>query len=297
MSKRKTNPHGSSPVPPTTVNVISPVSRFDRFKACLDSSTTIILFLTLLLTYWQFKVAMRKEDEATTALQLAQDAQTISRNGLKLVESAKAQLEDLETRQNQSAALIEIAYLTVQAENGDRAAFERLVKHAEDERTTDDPFIITVAEKNISRILKAFSGDTSTDPWIEREIGLPPLFGPGEVEKNLDNPRFAGRAWAVHSVETLRLYNMIPRLIEIGFTDPDLHVVHIACNTLNNMLAPYGLNRRLSVYDFVISSDRTKEELQRLWESRKDALLAIKPKYWKKVDGDNGLGLMQLTDP
>ncbi len=240
---------------------------------------------------------MRKEDEASTALSLAQEAQTISRNGQELVESAKAQLEDLEIRHNQNTKLIEIAYLTVKAENGDRAAFERLVEHAEDERTTNDPFIITVADKNISRILKVFSGDTSSDPWIEQEIGLPPLFGPGEVESNLDNPRFAGRAWAVHAVETLRLNNMIPRLFEIGFTDPDLHVVHIVCNTLNNMLTPVGLNRRLSVYDFVISPDRTKEELQSLWESKKEALLAVKPKYWKKVDGDGGMSFMQLTDP
>lgn len=297
MSKRKNNQPGKSPLPPTTINVITPVSRFDRFKACLDSLTTIILFLTLVLTFWQFKVAMKKEDEASTALRLAQEAQTISRNGLDIVESAKAQLEDLEKRHNQSAELTEIAYLTVRAENGDRAAFERLVQHSEEERTPDDPFIITVAEKNISRILKTFSGDTSTDPWIEREIGMPPLFGHGDVETNLDNPRFAGRAWAVHAVETLRLNNLIPHLIEIGFTDPDLHVVHIVCNTLNNMLTPVGLKRRLSVFDFVISPDRTREELQSFWESRKDALLAVKPKYWKKVDGDNSMGFMQLTDP
>lgn len=295
--KRSGNSVGASEGSSPPITVVLPSSRFDKFKACLDSFATLVLFLTLTLSYWQFRVALRKEDEASTALRLAQDAQKISKEGLELVALGKRDLDQLSEQQKKSSVLAEIGYLTVRAENGERTALERLHQLAKTECTNNEPFMISVAEKNISRILGVFSGEKSTDPWVDMEVHAPATLDKGSTVANLKNPRYAGRAWAVHAIGTLRYNDQIPTLIEVGLADSDLHVIQIVCNTLNKMLSPVGLTQKLTVYDFVIVPSRTKERLSDFWNAHKDVLLAQKPKYWKTVKISGGPSIRQLTDP
>lgn len=282
---------------PAHITVVNPPSRFEKFKACLDTVATLVLFLTLVLSFWQFKVALRKEDEASTALRLARDAQQLSEKGLALIDTGKADLAAVAEKQRESAALAEVSFLTVRAENGDRAALERLHQLADTEHTNKEPFMISVADKNVRRILGIFSGETITDPWVSAEMRTPPLMGPSNVVRNLANPRYAGRAFAVSAIRELKLNDQIPRLIDQGVSDPDLHVVQVVCDVLNEMLSPVGLRQQLSVYDFVVTPEKTKTELMELWNANREQLLSVKPRYWQHIVTPDGRQFEQLVDP
>jgi hypothetical protein len=213
---------------------------------------------------------------------------------LKQLANQITELEDVQTKQ---AVLTEAAYLTVRAENGDRAALERLHELAGKDMEGRGPFVFTAADKNIQRILAMYRSSSIGDPWVAMETNSPPAMEHSTAVASLSSPAHQGRAWAVMSVMRLRLNSQIPRLIEIGATEPDLHVVQLISQVLPQMLRPAGYNSDLDIYDFVMTPDKTKQELLSFWQSHSNVLLAVRSKYWQEIPNDPYAPMWVLTDP
>ncbi len=255
----------------------------------------VISAILLILSILQFYVASREKSKAEQAERMAGEAQKRIEAHEKLVIALRFELE-------KTKDMAELGDLTLRAESGERQALVKLIK-----RSRDDNWILTtITEKNLNRVWARFKGMEISDPALADRINSSHFLMQNResIERYLSSPQYETRAEAVDAVYFLKLNVLIPRIINVGISDSDLHVVQVACNTLNKLLlepdAEWQLQETggsalqpLSIYDFVVAPEKTAKDLRAKWENRKDRLLAVQPKYWKSV----GDGKLTLIDP
>lgn len=261
----------------------------------------VISAILLVLSILQFWTASREKSKASSALDKAERAERLSDEAKKRISTHEELVKALRTELERTKNIAELSDLTFRAESGDRDALLKLKARSAD----DNWMLTTLSEKNLNRIWARFSGMKISDPLVESRIhGLHMMTESNAVDRYLSSPQYETRAEAVDTVRFLRRNDLIPRVLEIGLSDPDLHVVQVVCNTLNTLLlepdAKWQFQEQgtsvlqpLSIYDFVVVSNRTEQTLRRIWEARRGRLLAMKPKYWKPEGG----GKLVLIDP
>jgi len=292
---------------PLTVQLSEPKG-LARLKPVFDLLSVLGLFLSILvlgisthLSWLQFRYAQRQSCAADEALSKASRAQQLSEDAERQIATYTNLLVQLRDELARTKDMAELSDLTLRAESGDRQALITL-----NNKSRDNNWILTtIAEKNLNRVLARFTGMEISDPGVAARInGLHFMENKDAVERFLNSPQYETRVDAVDTVRFLRVNALIPKVIDIALSDPDLHVVQVACNTLNKLLLEPDAERQLqetggsvmqplSIYDFVVVAERTKTELLAKWEQRKDRLLAVKPKYWKQAEGNKQV----LVDP
>ena len=275
--------------------------RLLRVLSQFGSAEIVVSTILLVITILQFWAASREKSEASAALARAEHAERLSIEAQKRIAAHEEIVKAIRTELEHAENLAEFSDLTFRAENGERVALVKLKERSQD----NDWVVTTVAEKNLSRILARFKDMEISDPAVAARInGIHFMDNKDAVERYLTSPQYETRATAVNTVLFLRLNCLIPKVIAIGASDMDLHVVQVACNTLNKLLLKPDMNwqfdeqghagmQPLSIYDFAFLSQQTQERLLQIWENRKDKLLSVKPKYWRHENG----GKMVLTDP
>lgn len=288
---------------------LSPPTGLARWKPFFDLLSVLGLFLSILvlgistrLSWLQFCHARQQAQAAEQALLMAEHAQLLSQNAEQQISKYTNLVEKIKNELMQTKALTDLSYLTIRAETGDRAALSQLKTLSVD----GDGWVTTTAEKNLNRIFDRYEGMQISDPLVASRMQGFHMMGVGDsnsVERFLGSPQYETRAEAVDTVRFLRLNYLIPRLIDLGVAEQDLHVVQVICNGLNELLLTpnsewelqeqgASVKQPLSVSDFVMSTEATRIRLLQIWEKRRERLLSVKPKYWQQA----GSGF-NLIDP
>ena len=285
-----------SATPSSPITVVLPKDRFTLIRIILETVTVFALLVSLLISYWSLKSAQHKEIDASRALTLANEALTASQSAQQLIESQKATLTELTELEKINSHRARIGFLTVSAENGDRNAFNELLELTS--RTPRDIFDAkTPEDKNIQRILSLYRGSHIGDPFVAMTTNTPPFGDASRAAGGLGSASQESRSHAINAVRRLRVNASIPQLIDMVSTEPDMHVLQLLGIVIPEMLRPVGYDKELDMYDLAILTQSTVDDLRGYWNIHSNALLAIKPKYWKVVKNPPYANMSVLTDP
>ncbi len=273
----------SKTAPVQQITVTMPPSRFDKVKIGLDSFATLAIFLTLCLSYWQFRVADRKEHEAAVALKIADKAQQETVEAERRIMQHERDITNLATRLQQSAQLAQIHDWTIRAEAGDRDAFVALQRYVRDTATNSPLFVISLAQKNVNRIYRLFSGDQIMDPDVAyEESSMSWAFimqDTNRIPAFLKSDDYRTRAMAVGTIGTMRLNSYIPQLADIAFQEPDLHVLQFIVKTIEKAFDPSVSRNKFTVGDFLFPYYEGRKKFDDQWAQFGPDILRRKPKY------------------
>lgn len=297
-SKNTANSNAFTRSDPTNITVVAPPDKYATLRILFETVTVIALLISLSISFMQMRAAMRKEADATEALRLAEAALEMSREAQTLIEQQQRSLADLRELEEVTRERTRIAYLTVRAENGDRAAFNELWALATNDR--GELFAPHTPEyKNIQRIMTLYRGDHIGDPFIEMATTSPPVMGLHNQNPVglLGSAHQESRAHGLNHIRRMRLNEHIPRLIEMIAPEKDLHILQLLGIVLSDLLASVGYDDKLDIYDLAVTTDLTIERLQEYWKNYSNELLNIKPRYWKQVENPPYAPMWVLTDP
>ena len=221
---------------------------------------------------------------AVVTLTTAERAASMAIQTSNIVKQAKADLSLLKDKQRELEGLTRISYLSIRAENGDRAALAELFALAPDATNSWVNFgPVSVAKKNLDRITHRFNTMSLDDSAFQHQLSSAISMGvePDSVAANLHHTNFLVRAQAAFNVSFLRVNKLIPVLYESARTEPDLHALSVMCYSLNQLLdrdsAPFFVSQ------FVFYPNWASNTFSRLWLPAKDSLLAQSPKKWIHV--------------
>ena len=300
MAKHKNSTTRRNETPPSSplpITVVMPKDRFALLRVVFETITVTALLVSLGISFIQLKSANRKEVDAAHALTLAKEALSVSQTAQDLIKVQQASLVELRELEETTSRRARIGYLTVKAENGDRNAFNELLSLTK--RTAYDIFDAkTPEDKNIQRILSLYQGKHINDPVVAMATNtLSVYFGADNVAGLLGGKSQESRSGGINAIHRLRVNAQIPRLIEMIATEPDLHVLQLLGVVLADMLRPVGYNEDLDIYALAVLTDSTTDHLNEYWKNNSNALLSVKPRYWKEVENPPYANKWVLTDP
>ena len=303
MTKRrqkKANATPASRIDPTTIQVVAPTDKYANIRILFETITVIALLMSLSISFMHMRSARQKELDAAEALSLANAALGTSRQAQILMKQQEQTLTDLQRHEESTRQRAGIAYLTVRAESGDRAAFNELWDMISDD--LDVHFATQTPEwSNILRILSMYNDESIKDPLVDM-VATGPAAPPGffynqSPVESLDSISRESRAHGLNTIRRMRLYEYIPRLIEMIPEENDLHILQMLGMVLTDLLHSAGYNESIDFYELVISTDLTVERLHELWRTHSNDLLSIKPRYWERVGNPPNSVKWMLSDP
>jgi len=272
-------------------------SRLTSWGQVLAPLATILTLLFAAFQAWQ---SYQKEQMALLTLNTAERATNMALQTGELAKQAKADLVVIKDKQRELDSLTQISYLSIRAENGERAALAELFSIVPDK--TNSPFIlgpVSIARKNLDRITHKFDTMTLEDAAFGQQLSSITSMNlkPDSITADLHHTNFFKRAQAAFNVSFLRVNRLIPELYESAITEPDLHVLSVMCYSLNQLL-DRG-NSTFYASQFVFYPEWPSNSFNRLWFPVKDSLLAQSPKRWINVAPTNGIlwTTTMLIDP
>ncbi len=247
-----------------------------RHSIFIAAGMLIVATLTLCLSLWQFTLARAERKEASEALDLAhkaQEAADLAQTRIREHEDAIIMLED---QLDESASLLRILDLSLRAESGERAAFIELHNYAF--ASNADIILHQYAQKHMIRIHYMF-GDEILDPSVAATWASSYTVPTDRLHDYLHSELYTARASGVSTIAKLRLTQYLPDIVEMAFTEPDLHVLQVIQKTLEQEFQNFSPRVAFTLTDFILTPERGRSKFDTQWTAFSEDILKRDPTY------------------
>lgn len=203
-------------------------------------------------------------------------------NTIARVDTLYAEAMDMALMLSNSLSRVDLYGDVLAAEGGDRFALERVQRTLCDKpvqkRWERDPLF----EKLIFAT-RRFYGDIKGNPQLVSVLE-DPFMETCNVPALLHHDWFLQRLHALKHIREFRANKYLPDVVEMLRLEPDLNVVQFAVaiinETFNDNIKPNDSRMfwLFSVNDCVFNFDEFYQHVMKMWEERKDEIIARKPK-------------------
>lgn len=162
-------------------------------------------------------------------------------------------IKKIEKDQKRFSEIVTLHELAINAESGDRSAFEELEQIAFSPQHPDSLFAYRICYK----VYKKYNTGLYTETWF------PDTLPDAQVIEFLTSDAFTDRERAVFTIGNRRLYNQVTTFISMLKTEPNIEVVAALTWVLNEML---GVKLEVLEEDAV-------DKFSRIWNEKKNELL------------------------